>query len=196
MKIANFSLADVIWRFSQDYVQAYQQKFQHLPITERDKNWLSPCEQGIHQENYSLWQPVKADDELTFDNVESALEATLHSDIKAYFTSIFSDTLDASCEEGNLSLLFAWNKDDFARLQENIIGHILMKGKLKQKLTVFFAVTDNEDHIISVDNESGEVWVEKVGCEAHKKLADSIAEFITQLSPNLPPSEDEGSLTK
>lgn len=193
MKISNVSLADVVWHFSQDYVQAYQEKFQHLPIIEQDKNWPSPCEQGDHQEHFTLWQPVKADNSLTFDNVESALEATLHNDIKEYFSSMFCDTLDATCEEGSLSLLFAWNKDDFARLQENIIGHILMKGKLKQKLTVFFAVTDKEDHIISVDNDSGEVWVEKVGCEPHKKLAGSIAEFIGLLSPQLPPNEAEGS---
>ena len=50
-------------------------------------------------------------------------------------------------------------------------------------------MTDNEDHIISVDNDSGEVWVEKVGCEPHKKLADSIAEFMLQLSPKLPPKD-------
>ena len=125
MKISNVSLTDVVWRFSQDYLQAYQEKFTHLPIIEQDQEWLSPCEQGIHQENYSLWQPVSIDNELTFDNVESALEITLHSDIKEYFTSIYCDSLDSTCDEGNLSLLFAWNNDDFARLQENIIGHIL-----------------------------------------------------------------------
>lgn len=189
MKISNSPLVDVIWHFSQNYLQAYKEKFQHLPITEKDKNWLSPCEQGSHQEDYSLWQPVKITEQLTFENVESALELTLHDDIKSYFTSIFCDSLDASCLEGELSLLFAWNSDDFSRLQENIIGHILMKGKLKQKITVFIAVTDNEDHIISVDNDSGEVWVEKVGCEPHKKLADSIAEFMLQLSPKLPPKD-------
>lgn len=192
MKISNVSLAEAIWLFSQNYLQAYQQKFQHLPITEQDKNWPSPCEQGVHQELYSLWQPIKITEALTFDNVESALEVTLHNDIKEYFTSIFCDSLDASCTEGDLSLLFAWNQDDFSRLQENIIGHILMKTKLKQKLTVFFAVTDNEDHIISLDNDSGEVWVEKVGCEPHKKLANNIAEFIAQLSPKIPPSEANG----
>jgi SecY interacting protein Syd len=196
MKISNVSLAEVIWHFSQDYLQAYQQKFQHLPIIEQDKAWPSPCEQGVHQEGYSLWQPVKTDNELSFDNVESALEITLHTDIKNYFSSLFCDSLDASCDEGNLSLLFAWNNDDFARLQENIIGHILMKTKLKQRITVFFAVTDNEEHIISIDNESGEVWVEKVGCEPHKKLANSIAEFIAQLAPNLPPSEADASSMK
>ncbi|UUO21826.1 SecY-interacting protein [Colwellia sp. M166] len=187
MKISNFALDELVWRFSQDYLQDYQQRFQHLPITEQAEDWPSPCEQGVHQDIFSLWQPIKVTETLTFDNVEAALEVKLHHDIKAYFTAIYSDSLDASCVEGDLSLLFAWNLKDFARLQENIIGHILMKIKLKQKLTVFFAMTDDDDHIISISNDTGAVWVEKVGCEPHKKLADTLAGFIEQLTPRIPP---------
>ena len=175
MKISNFALDELVWRFSQDYLQDYQQRFQHLPITEQAEDWPSPCEQGVHQDIFSLWQPIKVTETLTFDNVEAALEV------------IYSDSLDASCVEGDLSLLFAWNLKDFARLQENIIGHILMKIKLKQKLTVFFAMTDDDDHIISISNDTGAVWVEKVGCEPHKKLADTLAGFIEQLTPRIPP---------
>lgn len=193
MKISNFSLNELVWNFSQDYLQGYQQRFQHLPITEQVEDWPSLCEQGVHQEKFSLWQPIKVADELTFDNVELALEVKLHHDIKTYFTTVYCDSLDASCTEGDLSLLFAWNEKDFSRLQENIIGHILMKTKLKQKLTVFFAITDDDDHIISLDNDDGSIWVEKVGSEPHKKLADTLAEFILQLTPRIPPKEMEGN---
>ncbi|SEK83526.1 SecY interacting protein Syd [Colwellia chukchiensis] len=187
MKISKNFLSDRVWHFAQDYLQAYQLRFQHLPITEKIADWPSPCEQGIHQEIYSLWQPIKVTEPLTFTNVETALELTLHDDIKTYFTTLYCDSLDASCEHGDLSLLFAWNSKDFARLQENIIGHILMKTKLKQKLTVFFATTDDDDHILSIANDDGAVWVEKVGCEPHKKLAQSLAEFLQQITPRIPP---------
>ncbi|MGB1262936.1 MAG: SecY-interacting protein [Cognaticolwellia sp.] len=187
MKISNAALNELLWQFSQDYLREYQQRFQHLPITEKIADWPSPCEQGVHQDTFSLWQPIKVEEALTFENVEQALEIELHRDIKSYFTTIYCDSLDASCAEGDLSLLFAWNEKDFARLQENIIGHILMKTKLKQKLTVFFATTDDEDHIISLDNDTGSVWVEKVGCEPHKKLADTLADFILQLTSRIPP---------
>ncbi|MGB2742495.1 MAG: SecY-interacting protein [Cognaticolwellia sp.] len=193
MKISNSSLSEFVWRFSQDYLQSYQHRFKHLPITEKSEDWLSACEQGVHQEIFSLWQPISIDETLTFDNVEAALELALHHDIKAYFSTIYSDSLDATCSEGDLSLLFAWNQKDFSRLQENIIGHILMKTKLKQKITIFFALTDDDDHIISLDNEDGSIWVEKVGCEPHKKLADSLAEFILQLTPRIPPTELDNS---
>jgi len=191
MTISNHSLNDLVWNFSQEYLEAYQQRFQHLPITQQVDGWSSSCEQTIHKDDFILWQPVKVDETLTFDNVEMALEIKLHQDIKEYFCIMYSDSLDANCVEGDLSLLFAWSAKDFARLQENIIGHILMKTKLKQKLTVFFAITDDDDHIISLDNDTGSVWVEKVGCEPHKKIANSLAEFISQLTPRIPPKAIE-----
>jgi SecY interacting protein Syd len=70
-------------------------------------------------------------------------------------------------------------------LQENIIGHILMKKRLKQENTIFFGVTNEDDMILSINNETGAVWVERVGCKAHKKLADSLNDFIRQLTPAL-----------
>ena len=107
----------------------------------------------------------------------------MHDSIKQYFTCYYAESVDAECEEGRLSLLFPWNQDDFARLQENIIGHILMKRKLKQPETVFFAVTDQEDFILSIENETGAVWVEQVGKAPHKKLSDNLTDFIQQLTP-------------
>jgi SecY interacting protein Syd len=44
-------------------------------------------------------------------------------------------------------------------------------------------VTDLEDVILSVVNETGEVWAEKVGKKPHKKVADNLAEFIGMLEP-------------
>jgi len=191
---AKTNLVTVLQKFSMQYVNKYQQVHSHLPLIEQDDDWPSPCE--VSNENSEIgqsslskrqvfWQPVNVEEKegLSFENVESALELTLHQDIKTYFTTLYSESLDARCEEGELSLLFAWNKDDFQRLQENLIGHVLMKQRLKQKETLFFAVTDEEDMIVSVDNESGTVWVERVGCEPHKKIADSMAQFISKLVP-------------
>ncbi len=191
MTSSNKNLASVLLNFTQDFIVMNNEQSGHLPLIERDEQWLSPCEQGPYDDTYSFWQPVDLSDKdvsntheaLCFTNVELALNLKLHDDIKTYFTTIFSHDIEAYCDEGNLSLLFAWNLEDFERLQENIIGHILMKQRLKQAETVFFAVTDEEDMIISVDNSNGEVWVEQVGCKPHKKLSDSIASFIAQLTP-------------
>ena len=152
---------------------------------EKDEGWDSPCEKGEFNEDFMLWQPQKVVDELSFKNVEDALGITLHEDIQTYYTTMYSELISVTCDEGNLCLLSPWSEKDFSRLQENIIGHILMKQKLKQEITVFFAITDEEDHVLTIKNSSGEVWVERVGCEPHKKLADTIEQFLSQLSPHV-----------
>ena len=45
-----------------------------------------------------------------------------------------------------------------------------MKRRLKQPETLFFAVTDQEDFVISLELSSGTVVVEQVGKNPHKKL--------------------------
>ncbi|MBA6348788.1 MULTISPECIES: SecY-interacting protein [unclassified Colwellia] len=186
MKSSPCELMQSLSLFSQKYLSQYQERYQHLPLIEKDEQWPSPCLSDDYDENHQYWQPCEISDPINFDNVEKALEITINADFKTYFTSLYSDTLDASCEEGALSLLFAWSKDDFQRLQENVIGHILMKQKLKQPLTLFFALTDDDNMILSVNNDNGEIWVEKVGAKAHKKVADSLVSFINMLSPRIP----------
>lgn len=168
-----------------DYVEAFEAKYQHLPVTESDTDWPSACEIDAFGEGTITWQPSKINEALSFDNIEQALELSLHKDIKAFFTCFYSESVDFSCEEGNLSLLFPWSEKDFSRLQENIIGHLLMKQKLKQQETVFFALTDEDDLILSVINDTGEVWVERVGKAPHKKVANSLSEFLATLTPTI-----------
>jgi len=196
----NNHLSKTLQQFAKQYISNYQNSHNQLPIIEHDEQWASPCEQedidnksiekkatenDYAEKTFVSWQPVAVTnvDELSFENIESALELSLHPDIKTYFTTIYSEQLNAKTQDGELSLLFAWNKEDFQRLQENLIGHILMKRRLKQAETVFFAVTNEDDMIISMDNDTGAVWVEQVGCKPHKKLSDSITEFINQLTP-------------
>ena len=186
MKTVNVALVNNLKSFAQQYVAHYVDKYAHLPLVECDDNWPSNCLQGNNNEQTNFWQPVEVEDDLSFQNIESALEISLHRDVKHYFTALYSDSLHARCKEGELSLLLPWSDKDFERLQENIIGHVLMKRKLKQPVTIFFAVTDDEDCILSVDNATGEVWVERVGCLPHKKLADELAVFIEQLIPAIP----------
>ena len=194
MSSTNKTLAQMLVNLGEEYSHQHKKQIGYLPIIEHDEEWVSPCELDFYDTNHKYWQPVamggdenslKGENILSFVNVESALDLELHTDIKTYFTTLFSSELEVQCSEGQLSLLFAWNQEDFSRLQENIIGHILMKQRLKQDETVFFAVTDEEDLIISIMNNTGEVWVERVGCKPHKKVSDSLVDFIKQLTPNI-----------
>jgi len=185
MKTATTKLSENILILSQSFVENYRQKLTHYPLVEIDEQWPSPCLKEQFNDSLMCWQPVNFPANLSFDNVEQALDVTIHSSIKEYFTVILSDSIPTTCEEGHLQLLFAWSEDDFARLQENLIGHVLMKQKLKQEVTLFFAVTDDESIMLSVQNDTGEVWAEKVGCKPHKKIADSLNEFIESLQPDV-----------
>lgn len=143
----------------------------------------SPCQQGDIVDNSVIWQPVLQQPAADFSNVEHALELTLHDDIKQFYQLYFGAGVPAQHARGKLMLLMVWNSDDVKRLQENIIGHIIMKRRLKQRETVFFATTEDDDIMLSVLNSTGEVFLERVGQEVSEKLADDLASFMALLTP-------------
>lgn len=172
-----------VWEnFIQTALQWHKQ--QQLPLLAwADAASPSPCQQGDIIDQQVQWQPVLQPDNVSFENVEYALDIRLHPDIKHYYSQYYGAGLGAEHSRGKLQLLMVWNEEDFARLQENIIGHILMKRRLKQRETVFFAVTEDENLMLSVLNQTGEVFIESVGKEVSEKLADNLAGFIQQLTP-------------
>lgn len=169
------------------FVQRYLDHHQHTqsPLTtEWDADWLSPCQQGEPDETGHIhWLPVARTDISDFRDTERALEIDFHPDIKAFFGAYWSENLAASAPRGELQLLMPWNADDFARLQQNLIGHVLMKKRLKQPITLFFAVTDDDDFILSLDNQTGQVMLERVGLPAKEVLAENLASFLDELTP-------------
>ncbi|NVK24418.1 MAG: SecY-interacting protein [Gammaproteobacteria bacterium] len=152
-----------------------------FPEITADENWPSPCE--FQQQEKTFWQPVKQDETLGFENVEHAIGYKLNDEFKTFFTLYYADNFDAKHSDGELQYLQAWSKPDFERLQQNLIGHLMMKGRLKQTPTLFFAVTDEEDLNIVVDNLTGKVALEYVGKEPHQTLANSLSAFIQQTTP-------------
>lgn len=176
------TLSDIYPQFIQQLL-LWQQQNQQMLRTWADQNSPSPCQLGDIEQNEVQWQPVLQQPQADFSNVEHALELRLHSDIKQFYQLYYGAGLAAQHTRGKLMLLMVWNSDDVKRLQENIIGHIIMKRRLKQRETVFFATTEDDDIMLSVLNSSGEVYLEHVGQEVSEKLADSLAQFMDQLSP-------------
>lgn len=172
------ALGQFVERFNQLSEQAQRQ----VPY---DPEWPSPCVQsdGAADGELVAWQPALQQPKQSFDNIEQALEVNLHKDIKQFYTCYWSDNLVAKAPEGECELLQAWNEADFARLQENIIGHVLMKRRLSQPITIFFGVTNEEDFILTLDNETGAVMLEQVGCEPKRQLAATLVDFLAMLEP-------------
>ncbi|MDM7860227.1 SecY-interacting protein [Alteromonas sp. ASW11-36] len=164
-------------------------QYMQLPAkhkVEFDSDWLSPCTAPDHTDGeYVNWRPVEQAGENSFAGMEEALELGMNEQLKSYYCRYYADHFEAMAARGPLSLLQVWNKDDFERLQQNLVGHVLMKRKLKQAETLFFALTDEEDFIISVLNSTGEVVLERVGKEPQEVLATDLASFIAQLKPHI-----------
>lgn len=173
--------------FIEQFHQLYATQATPLPQQEFDPEWLSPCYQSPQEEGQlCTWQPVKqSEPHDLFEGLAHALETDIHPDIKTYFTRYWSDPLPARCQDGDLDLIFVWNEEDYERLRANMIGHALLKKRRKDPLTLFFGCTAPEDMTLCIDNQTGEVVLEKPGKKAHRILAPSIADFILQLSPRI-----------
>lgn len=168
--------------FVNQYVEMY--KKEEVPLSvECDDSWLSPCCTTSNTSGTCVWQPVIQDITLDFSKVEEGMDMSIHQDFQDYFCTFWADHLNARAARGDLQLLMVWNEDDFVRLQENVIAHLLMKRRLGQRDTLFIAQTEDENYIISVLNGTGEVVLEPVGQEPREVLAKDLAEFIESLEP-------------
>jgi SecY interacting protein Syd len=159
-------------------------------LTEFDKDWSSPC--IVPDEAASVepsdgdivsWLPHKRSEPGAMANVASALEINIPAEFEALVGRYYALDFNATHARGPVTLLQAWNADDYDRLQKNLIAHVLMKRRLKQPETLFFALTDEDDFIISLEVESQHVVLEPVGKPAKEVLSKSLSEFITALTP-------------
>lgn len=159
-------------------------------LTNYDADWLSPCLLTAPNQLTSLadgdetvWRPHLQPSTSHLKDLAAALEINIDPQLEALFCRYYSHDLPAKTARGDLDILQAWNADDFERLQKNLISHVLMKRRLKQAETLFFATTDQEDFIISIDVSSGKVMLEQVGKEPAEVLANDLASFIQSLEP-------------
>ncbi|GGD66955.1 SecY-interacting protein [Lacimicrobium alkaliphilum] len=183
----NNSMSQSLDDFIRGFTEAYKHQGRAL-LTQWDASWPSECETGdVNPDGMIQWRPCKRREKGDFGDTERALDMVFHDDIKTFYGRYWSEGLDASTQRGELQLLQAWNQDDFERLLQNLVGHVLMKRRLKQAETLFFAVTDDDDFIISLDNASGKVMLEQVGLEPEEILAESLAEFLAELTPVVQP---------
>ncbi len=184
-------LQSVLADFMNNTRELYQAE--RIPmLIPHEPDWDSPIYQGQpNSEGMVQWLPVPQigkDGSLLnhMQNVAGSLEIEIPSEVEQYYCSYWAPNLPARTQRGGLELLFPWNQEDFERFQKNLVAHILMKRRLGQRETWFFAVTDEEDFNLSVLNDTGEVVLEPVGKEPSEVLATSLSEFIASLQPVIP----------
>ncbi len=162
----------------------YQEQEKQVLLIEKDEQWPSPAESDQpNDDGWVNWRPILQNRSNDLSGLMDGLGLQANSQLECFYCRYFGDNLNASTARGNLQLLLPWNQDDFIRLQENLIAHVMMKRRLRQSETLFFAVTDEEDFILSVINATGEVALEQVGKEPQEILAANLAEFLDSLNP-------------
>lgn len=171
----------------QQFVQSYVQNT--APTIEFDDEWVSPClytktdfNPASVDNGASLPWVMQPRTGVSLANLDAALEFSLPQALSDFYCSCFAHHLDVHFAGKNLTLLQIWNEEDFSQLQENIIGHVLMKRRLRQRDTVFIGFTADDEEIIAVDIATQAVVVERVGKEWEIELAPNLPTFINQLT--------------
>lgn len=178
----NDLIAAALRDFTQHYCQQWQQRYGHLPASAELYAIPSPCAVENRGERV-LWQPQPFSAERQLDAVARALDLQLQASLVSFYTTQFAGDMPAIFEQKPLTLLQVWSEADFVRVQENLIGHLVMKRRLKQTPTLFFATTPSDSEIISVCNLTGEVICEKLGTPQREILAADLRTFLKSLQP-------------
>jgi len=176
-------------RLLQRYVDEHQRVTGTFPTQTYDPAWLSECQVGEPDADGSIfWRPQERHSFADFDGLERALEVDIHPDIKSFYASHWASPMSFQATEGDLTLIQIWNDDDFDRLVENILGHAMAKQRIKAPLTIFFACTDEDENILSVENDSGRVVLEEPGSLPIREVSPSLAAFLARLDPIVGPA--------
>jgi SecY interacting protein Syd len=170
------ALSDVFARWF-----AYQQQRGILVCCSDDEMRPSPCRYDPH--NSALWKYSARPQAADLHNIAAALACNFHPAIHAYYGYGFAGQISASFKGLAVTLVQPWNDEDFERLQENMVAHVMMLQRLKLPITLFLATVPNELQVISLDNETGAVVLEQLGQPKRWVLADSLPAFLQRLSP-------------
>lgn len=168
--------------FTQRFCAKWQQQRGSLPLSEELYGIPSPCITHTAADSV-CWQPQPFIPQADLSAVERALEITLHPDIHTFYTTQFAGDMPAQSGVIKLTLLQAWSEDDFQRVQENLIGHLVTQKRLKISPTLFLGTAEDEMEAISLCNLTGEVLLEKIGTRKRDVVAPSLTIFLNNLEP-------------
>jgi len=168
--------------FSHRYCELWQQHHGHAPASTELHGIPSPCIVAAHEDEV-WWQPQPFTLAKNLDAVERALDLRLQPSIAGFYTTQFSGDMKGTFAGRRVSLVQVWSEDDFVRVQENLIGHLVMKRRLKHSPTIFIATTESELEVVSVCNISGEVIIEQLGTTKREVITPSLKKFLILLQP-------------
>lgn len=177
--------AQALTDFTRKYCDEWNRECGHPPASVELLGVPSPCVQQSNADDV-FWLPQPFTLAQNLDAVERAVELHIQPSVVAWYSSQFAGDMTATFGGQHCTLLQTWSEEDFLRVQENLIGHLVMKRRLKQSPTLFIATTSSELEVISVCNLSGEVVLEQLGTKQRTVLAPDLEVFIGELAVALP----------
>ncbi|MDC9590628.1 SecY-interacting protein [Xenorhabdus sp. XENO-10] len=177
-----FNVTEALSDFTRRYVELWQEKTGFPPASSELYGISSLCIERTG-DGVVHWLPRPFSVQEKLSKVETALEIRLQDSIHDYYVMQFAGDMSASFEGQNFSLIQVWSEDDFIRLQENLIGHLITQKRLKLSPTVFIGTTDSDMGLISVCNLTGQVIIEQFGSDKRKTLSPDLASFLSVINP-------------
>ncbi|SFN45680.1 SecY-interacting protein [Xenorhabdus japonica] len=177
-----FNVTEVLSDFTRRYVELWQEKTGFPPASRELYGIPSPCIERTG-DGVVHWLPRTFSVQEKLSKVEAALEIRLQDSIHDYYVMQFAGDMTASFEGQSFSLIQVWSEDDFIRLQENLIGHLITQKRLKLSPTVFIGTTDSDMGLISVCNLTGQVIFEQFGSDNRETLSPDLASFLSAIHP-------------
>jgi SecY interacting protein Syd len=183
-EIMDYQVSQALQAFTRRYQQHWRTATGGAPASRALFGVPSPCVIGENGDQV-YWQPCPPPESLTLAGVERALELRLQPAAEAFYCSQLAGDMAASYLARPLELLQVWSEADGIRIQENLIGHLLMQKRLKLPPTLFIATTDSELTLISICNLSGQILLEELGRKNRTVLADNLQDFLSLLEPKV-----------
>ncbi|MGP3593436.1 SecY-interacting protein [Vagococcus sp. WN89Y] len=168
--------------FTTRYCDAWHEQRGSWPQSEELYGIPSPCIISS-MDGYVVWQPKPFTLKQNVNPIEQAMDIVVQPAVHAFYTTQFAGDMSARFGEETLTLLQTWSEEDFLRVQENLIGHLVTQKRLKLSPTLFIATLNSELDVISLCNLSGEVIKETLGTRKRTVLAPDLATFLGQLDP-------------
>ena len=176
--------AQALTAFTTRYCDAWYEKNNSWPLSEELYGVPSPCIISS-TDDAVFWQPQPFVGEKNLNAVERAFDIVIQPAVHAFYTTQFAGDMHAQFADEKLTLLQTWSEEDFQRVQENLIGHLVTQKRLRLSPTLFIATLDSDTDVISLCNLTGDVIVETLGRRERRILAPGLADFLLKAVPRV-----------
>jgi SecY interacting protein Syd len=163
-----------------NFTTRWVNQFSYAPQSEELHAIPSPC--ILKTENLTVfWQPFLLKPPRDLAIAEQIVGITLHPNAHIFYGTQYAANMTAKLHDTHLTLIQAWNDDDFSNLEQNLIAHLSQQKKLKRTPTTFIASTNENTEIIAINNLTGEVVKEDLITGKLSILAHDLTTFLSKL---------------